>query len=120
MAKKGERRTIDLTIQDIVGHGIGLLPGWATASHFAKYGQSENEAKPEDLARGIFSLCSGVIASSLVFVTRSFSIKTIILGGRLVKFDLIFDYIKKIATLFEIDVYIVEHPETMVAVGSGI
>ena len=54
---------MDLLVEEIVGGGIGVVPGNATASNFAK---SKKGASSEDLARGIANMIGQTIASLAV------------------------------------------------------
>ncbi len=119
LALKGNLHKVDLNVEDIVGTGIGIIPGWAPASHFANVYRHQ-DIKSEDLAKGIFSLCSNVIGSTVVFMARTLKINQIILGGRMAKLKMIRQGIKKVAKNFEIDIIEVENPEIMTAVGAVI
>jgi len=118
LAKNGDENKVNLTVKDIVGEGIGLLPDWVPASYFAKAADNQKEQSKEDLARSIFSMCAGVIASSAVFAAKSQNLNEFFLGGRLANSDLIFEEIKKIGEIFEVGVKRIPQAEIMTAVGA--
>ena len=117
LALRGNSQKINLSVNDIVGSKIGLLPPWVPASYFAKVTE-QKKVKKDDLAAGIFSLCAGSIASSLIFAARSLNFSVVVLGGRLSQNKLIRDEIKKIAKLFKIKVVTLAKAEIMTAVGA--
>jgi type II pantothenate kinase len=74
LAKKGNADNVDLTVGDICGGPVGIIPADATASNFAKVTQS---SKPEDIAASLHRMIGqtiGLIANftsdgkNLVFI----------------------------------------------------
>lgn len=85
LALKGTSR-LDKSVKDIVGSGVGLVPGNATASNF---GAVRPNASKEDVARSLFNLVGetvGVCASLCAQKTR---VKTAVFVGRASVFPLI-------------------------------
>jgi len=79
LAEKGSLKKIDLSVSDIVGSGIGNLPGTATASNFAKAGR----AKKADLALGIANLVAEANASVICLAAEKSRQSLIVLTGKL-------------------------------------
>jgi len=79
MALKGKSGNIDLLVKDVVGSGIGSLPGDATASNFAKL----KKAKKEDLAAGIVNLIAEANAMVISLSSRESQQQNVVLLGKL-------------------------------------
>ncbi len=79
LAKKGSLKRIDLSVMDIVGKGIGNLPGNATASNFAKAGNSTKA----DIAIGIANLVAEANASIVSLSAQKCRQHDIVLTGKL-------------------------------------
>lgn len=117
LVEKGNSKNIDLTVSEIVGGAIGIIPGSATASNFAKANSQKNS---EDLARGIANLVGQTIASIAVFAAQSTDHKHIILGGKLTRLPHICEVIKKTAAIYHREVIVPEDASVMSAVGAGV
>ena len=113
----GNESLVDLSVAEIVGGGIGVVPGSATASNFAKAQASSERA---DLARGIANLVGQTIASIAVFAARAEGHDTIILGGKLVRVPEIVAVIQKTADIYERQIIVPPQAELMSAVGAGV
>ncbi|MEM2110669.1 MAG: pantothenate kinase [Candidatus Bathyarchaeia archaeon] len=98
MAAKGNPNKVDLTVADIVGRPIGIVPSKATASNFGKL---TDEAKEEDIAAGIFNLVSQVIGVLAVMAAKACNLeRNIILVGGLVRSRIVSQSINNTVELF--------------------
>lgn len=79
IAKKGSLKKVDLQVKDIIGSGIGKLPGNATASNFAKLGP----AARKDIALGIINLVAEANAVAITLAAEKAGCKVIVLTGKL-------------------------------------
>ncbi|MEM0359931.1 MAG: hypothetical protein QXK06_01160 [Candidatus Diapherotrites archaeon] len=79
LAKKGNLEKIDLLVKDIVGKGIGKLPGNATASNFGRSAL----AKKTDVALGIINLVAETNAVVVSLASEKCEQKEIVLTGKL-------------------------------------
>lgn len=79
LAKKGDLKRVDLRVKDIVGKGIGKLPGNATASNFAR----QEKATRADLALGVINLVAEVNAVTIALAASACSQKNVVLTGKL-------------------------------------
>jgi len=118
LALKGSSKNIHLSIQEIVGTNLAKLDANLAASYFAKAINKKNNYKLEDLAQGVFSLCGGVIASTLKLAAESERIKTVLLGGRLAQSSLMVEIIKNFTDIFKIKVEVLNSCEYMTAIGA--
>ncbi|RLG42874.1 MAG: pantothenate kinase [Thermoproteota archaeon] len=81
MAREGDLARVDLTVGDIVGRGVGMLPPDATASNFGKVG---DWTRPVDVAAGIVNLVGQVVGTVAVLAARAAGLEdSIVLVGRL-------------------------------------
>ncbi|QQS59616.1 hypothetical protein IPN35_01895 [Candidatus Peregrinibacteria bacterium] len=117
MVSQGDPEKIDLLVEEIVGGGIGVVPGNATASNFAKAKQG---TRPEDLARGIANIVGQTIASIAVFAARAEKHKDIILGGKLIFLPEIIETVKRTANIYGQKILIPNHAEYLSAIGAGV
>jgi len=74
----GSARGADLTVRDVVGSGIGAVPGDATAANFGRIAG----ATRADVAASIIKLAAESVAVSASFAARSEGIREIIFTGR--------------------------------------
>lgn len=78
MAPKGSLRGIDLGVKEVVGSGIGLVPGNATASNFAKKGK----AGSADLALAVQNMVAEANAVVVALAARASGQKKLVFVGK--------------------------------------
>lgn len=87
MALRGDARKVDLTVGDIVGGPIGIVPADATASNFGKL---TCESRAEDVAAGIFNMVSQTIGVLAAMAAKVYNLEnSIVLVGMLPKSKII-------------------------------
>jgi type II pantothenate kinase len=116
MASRGDANKVDLTVADIVGGSVGIIPGYATASNFGKI---SGKASKEDVAAGIFNMVSQVIGVISVMAAKAFNLDNIILVGRLVKSKIVSRIIFGTTELFEISMCVPKNCEYCTAIGAA-
>jgi type II pantothenate kinase len=79
LAEKGNLSKVDLLVEDIVGKGIGKLPGSATAANFAKC----KKAGKNDVALGIINMVAETNAVLVLLAAEKCGQKEIVLTGKL-------------------------------------
>lgn len=117
MALKGDANKADLTVADIVGGPVGIVPAEATASNLARL---NSETLPEDVAAGIFNLVSQVVGvvSAMAAKTCGFE-EDVVLVGRLVKSPLVSRIIRETTSVFGVKAVVPENCEYCTAVGAA-
>lgn len=116
MALKGDPSKVDLTINDIVGGPVGILPANVTASNFGKI---LGEASAEDVAAGIFNMVSQTIAVVAAMAAKAYNLEdNVVVTGMLAKSRLISRIIRETADLFSVNVVIPENCELAGAIGA--
>ncbi len=83
LAALGDPAGVDSTLQDVIGGGIGHLPSDATAVNLGRLGQLKNAPKPEDLAAGLVTLVSQVIAVIALNAAKANNLENIVIVGHL-------------------------------------
>jgi len=116
LVESGKNSSVDLLVEEIVGGGIGFVPGSATAANFAK--ASDKNSK-NDIARGIANMVGQTIASLAVFAARTEDHKKIILGGKLIRLPQIIEIAKRTADIYGRKIIVPKHAEYMSAIGAG-
>ena len=117
MALEGNTNHVDLTVADIVGGPVGIVPGKATASNF---GRIDGESSREDVAAGIFNLVSQVIGVVSAMAAKDYSLEeNVVLVGRLVKSSLVSENIRGTTELFGVNSCVPRNCEYCVAVGAA-
>jgi len=97
LAKKGNLCRVDLSVADIIGKGVGLVPGNATASNFAKcFGCSR-----ADLAAGIQNMAAEAVAVLAVSAAKQCNCGKIVFLGRTPKFPFVKKRLLAAAKLFK-------------------
>jgi len=117
MASRGNTSMVDLTVGDIVGGPIGIVPAEATASNF---GRLADVASGEDVAAGIFNMVSQVIGVLAAMAAKAYGLENaVILAGRLVTSSMVSEAICKTTELFGVKAYVPRHCEYCTAVGAA-
>jgi len=116
-AATGDAKRVDLTVADIAGGPVGIVPGEATASNFGRLSTNANE---NDVAAAIFNMVSQVIGVIVAFAAKAYGLeKDVVLVGRLARNNLIVKSIRDVANLFHIELCIPENGEYCVAIGAA-
>lgn len=84
LAAVGNPRGADLTIADIVGGDVGMLPGDMPASYFARLAAESPERA--DIAAGILDMIGHLVAHMAVLTARLHGHDTIVLIGHMLEF----------------------------------
>ena len=80
-AKRGKPR-LDLTVNEIVGGGIGIVPATATASNLGKVTMLPGTPKKEDIALSVITLVGESVGVSAAFAARTAGMQKIVFSGR--------------------------------------
>ncbi len=83
LAALGNPAGVDSTLQDVIGGGIGHLPADATAVNLGRLGKLNGKPKPEDLAAGLVTLVSQVIAVIALNAAKANGLEHIVIVGHL-------------------------------------
>jgi type II pantothenate kinase len=102
LAGQGDAGRVDLSIADIVGSGIGRLPGNFVASHFAKAAKCDDYTKA-DQAAGIFHLVTASIAMLAVALAQAEKLQKIVFIGRLAESHLVQQFALEIGKAYQVD-----------------
>jgi len=117
MAEEGDANKVDLTVADIAGGPIGMVPAEATASNFGKL---KTDADKNDIAAAIFNLVAQVIGVITAMAAKAYHLeKDVVLVGKLVQSKKIAEVMHEVAKLFEIKLYIPPNGEYCVAIGAA-
>ena len=117
LALKGNLNHVDLTVGDIVGGPVGIVPAEATASNLARL---DDETFPEDVAAGIFNLVSQVVGVVSVMAAKSCNLEEdVVFVGRLVKSPLVSNIIHETVRVFGVKAFVPENGEYCTAVGAA-
>ncbi len=78
----GDGDSLDLTVSDVVGSSVGLVPANATASNFGK--ALANPGGREETAKSLLKLVSESVGTSACFAAKSCGCNEIVFTGRVV------------------------------------
>jgi type II pantothenate kinase len=118
IASKGNLNNVDLSVMDIVGGSVGIIPAKATASNFGKLSQKSSS---EDVAAGILSLISQVVGVVSSMAAKAYELeKDVILVGGFLKSRMASETIRKTTQLFGVESYVPRNCEYCTAVGAAI
>ena len=87
LAAKGNPAGVDSTLQDVLGSGIGHLPSDATAVNLGRLVSLEQPPTPEDMAAGLVTLVSQVIAVIALNAASAQKLERIVIVGHLVDLE---------------------------------
>lgn len=77
LAKTGKWERVNITVGDVYGHGVGIVPSDATAANFAKNGKARNA----DLAAGIVDLVGETAGVLACFAAREKGVRQVVFVG---------------------------------------
>ncbi len=109
LAAKGNLRKVDLSVKDIVGKGIGLLQGSATAANFAKAFFADakrpsaklKNCSKADLAAGVQNMVAEAVAVLAVSAAKQCNCSKIVFLGRAHEFPFVRKRLQAAAKLFD-------------------
>jgi len=116
MAKRGDAKSVDLTVGDVVGGAIGALDAKMTASNFGKL---SGVGSPEDIAAGILNMVGEVVGELAHLSASGVGATTIILVGSLTKLDYVSGKVLTTLQSFGREPVIPKLSEFNVAVGAA-
>jgi len=116
LAKKGKLKDVDLSVFDVIGSGIGIVPASATASNFA------NLKRPSkcDLSFGIQNMVGEVIAVSAIFAAKALKKRSIVFIGKTVRFKKVRQAICRVAKYYKIKVIFPKLGPIATAIGAAV
>ena len=116
LAEKGDKTKVDLTVGDIVGQGIGLLPPEATAANFGKL----KSVKKEDLAQSLIAMAAETIGLVSCLAAGRTGEKKIVFVGRVSTNKLVQKYLSQVCDLFKLSPVFPDQAEYATALGAAI
>ncbi|MFH1848939.1 MAG: Fumble domain-containing protein [archaeon] len=116
LAEKGNPDKVDLSVSDIIGSGIGAVPGEATASNFGKLASSSRE----DLAAAILKLVAETVSMMAVLAARGAAKANVVLIGTTATLKPVQAYAKKIGKIFKVSFKVPKDAEYATAYGAAI
>ncbi|RLI37727.1 hypothetical protein DRO55_00690 [Candidatus Bathyarchaeota archaeon] len=117
MASRGDAEKVDLTVRDIAGGPVGIIPAEATASNF---GRLTGEEEPNDIAAAIFNMVSQVVGVLAAMAARAYNLREdVVFVGKPVQSRIIAENLRRVAELFNIGITIPEDGEYCTALGAA-
>lgn len=117
MAFEGNPNEVNLTVADIVGGSIGIIPSEATASNFGKLTDGVSNS---DLAAGIFNLVCQVIGVLASMTAKAYQLEEdVVFAGGFLRSRMVSENLLKIVELFGCEAATPENPEYCTAVGAA-
>jgi len=116
LAQTGNKTKVDLTVGDILGKGIGLLPPEATAANFGKL----NSTKKEDLAQSLIAMVAETIGLVSCLAAGQTGEKKIVFVGRVSTNKVVQKYLRQVCALFKLSPVFPPRAEYATALGAAI
>lgn len=116
--KNGNKDKVDLSVKDIIGSGIGLVPADATASNLGKLAR-EVDFSDADLASGIENLIGQTIGILAVFAAKASGSSCILLTGKLTRMKSIVQIIQKIGEIYQVPIFLPTDAAYVGSFGAG-
>ena len=112
LAMKGNRRRVDLMVEEIVGREMGMLNMETTASNLAKINSEE-----KDIAASIFNMVGEVVGTIASLAFKSCSLNQIVFLGSTLRSSIVEDTIKKVCNIYCCPCFFVNDPVFEIAGG---
>ncbi len=116
LASKGKLEKINITVGDVYGKGVGIVPPDATAANFAKL---KGASKP-DLALGILDLVGETAGVLACFAAREAKVQDIVFVGAVPTLEGMPWVLKRTAEMFGFRAVILEEARFSTAFGAAV
>ncbi len=116
LASKGSLHSIDLSVRDAIGSGIGIIPGNATASNFAKKGIGGKA----DLALAVQNMVAESNAVIAALAARSSNHRKIVFVGKTPLFPAVRRTLKRVLRYYGFSPVFPGRGEHAMAVGAAV
>jgi type II pantothenate kinase len=116
LAEKGVLSRADLSVNDVVGRGIGIVSGDSTAANFAKPGK----CRGADIAAAVQNMVAESVAVLAISAARQCACEKIVFVGRGPKFPLVKKRLLAAARLFGERFLFPKNLEFATAIGAGL
>lgn len=102
LAAAGDARRVDLSVGDIIGGPVGVVPAGMTAAHFGRVGRPpyDRVPAPEDVAAGLMELVGQVLGRLGLMAARAQGYDAVVLTGHLVEWPGIRGAVEGVAGAF--------------------
>ncbi len=114
LALEGKKEKIDLSVKEAIGSGIGLVPGSATASNFAKSGGSR-----KDIAFGVQEMVAEANAVMVALAAKQTGHKKIVFIGKTPAFPVVKKALKRVLEYYNLSAEFPKHSEHATAIGAA-
>ena len=104
LAAKGNPAGVDSTLSDVLGGGIGHLPSDATAVNLGRIVSLEHPASREDMAAGLVTLVSQVIAVIALNAANAQQLERTVIVGHLVDLEPIRAAIERVWGFYGVEI----------------
>lgn len=118
MFQRGDKKKVDVSVGDIVGSGIGVVPADATASNLAKLSREIVFSKA-DVAAGIVNLIGQTIGITATFAARAHKCDFVLLTGKLTRIEQITDVVRETGRLYKIPMIVPRNADYVSAFGAA-
>jgi type II pantothenate kinase len=126
LARRGDAARIDLSVGEIVGGGVGMIPPTATAAHFGKAAGivagtwigDDRQPGREDVAAALMNLVGQTVLRLALLAASAHGFQTTILLGHLAELEGIAHTAAGMARLFGGEVIIPPHAGHAIALGA--
>lgn len=85
LAERGESNKVDLTVGDIVGGGIGIIPAELTAVNFGRASRDGTDFSTEDIASALFTMVGQSIARLASVIAGQHAIDAVTVIGQVIE-----------------------------------
>lgn len=119
MFRRGDRSKVDLSVGDIVGSGIGVVPAEATASNLARLARVVDFSK-NDVAAGIVNLIGQTIGITAAFAARAHGCDFVLLTGKLTRIEQITDVVKETGRMYKIQMFVPPNADYVSSLGAAL
>jgi len=85
LAEKGQSNKVDLTVGDIVGGSIGIIPAELTAVNFGRASRHGEEFSTADIASGLFTMVGQSISRLASVIAQQHGIEPITVIGQVIE-----------------------------------
>ncbi len=116
LSSNGKLSNVDLSVGNVIGSGIGIVPANATASNFANLGKFSKS----DLALAIQNLAGEVVAISSIFAARDLDCKKIVFVGKTVSLKKVRASIEKVCKYYGVKALFPKNGRIATAIGAAI
>lgn len=118
LALSGNINAVDLSIGEVIGGDVGIIPADATAVNFGRVAREGQRPAAPDIAAGLTTMIGQQIGLLAAITARGLGMRQIVAAGHLVEMGTIANQLHAVGAIYECEFIIPPEPGIVAAMGA--